>query len=322
MLLDYLSESLSALVNPAKRVYWLYLLSAFVIAVVWLIAADKLSIRNSLKQIFSTKVWLSRSAIADYCVLFINSLLMIKLSGFLLAKSAVAYFLYEFFHSSFNGLSWVNHQIPLWLLTLVFTLFLFVLDDFTKYWLHRWLHTNPLLWKFHQVHHSATSLNPFTVFRTHPLEAVLFSVRGAIVQGATIALFFYGFGGQLTLVTILGANAFIFMFNIFGSNLRHSPVSLRYWHHLEKIFISPAQHHIHHSIAVEHHNKNYGVVFAVWDWLFGTLHHSCRQTLSYGLAGKVETHNVLKLYFTPFFSSFQLMVKPLSYFKSKYIGEF
>ncbi|MEC7230725.1 MAG: sterol desaturase family protein, partial [Verrucomicrobiota bacterium] len=50
----------------------------------------------------------------------------------------------------------------------LFYLFLFILDDFARYWLHRWLHAIPLLWSFHKVHHSASTLNPFTVFRTHP----------------------------------------------------------------------------------------------------------------------------------------------------------
>ena len=40
---------------------------------------------------------------------------------------------------------------------------------------------------------------------------------------------------------------------------------------LEKIFISPFQHQIHHSDNPAHFNKNLGSKLALWDWLFGTL---------------------------------------------------
>ena len=59
-----------------------------------------------------------------------------------------------------------------------------------------------------------------------------------------------------------------------GSNLRHSHVGIQYWKWVEYIFISPAQHQLHHSIAKEHHDKNFGAALAIWDWLFGSLHHS------------------------------------------------
>jgi hypothetical protein len=54
---------------------------------------------------------------------------------------------------------------------------------------------------------------------------------------------------------------------------------------LEHIVISPAQHQIHHSRAVEHHDKNYGEVLAIWDWMFGTLYvPNGRETIDFGLA--------------------------------------
>lgn len=56
-----------------------------------------------------------------------------------------------------------------------------------------------------------------------------------------------------------------------GANLRHSHVPFRYPPLLERIFISPRQHQIHHSKATEHYDKNMGSKLAIWDWLFGTL---------------------------------------------------
>jgi len=39
---------------------------------------------------------------------------------------------------------------------------------------------------------------------------------------------------------------------------------------LEKIFVTPRYHHIHHSTNAEQHDGNFGVVFSVWDRVFGT----------------------------------------------------
>ena len=78
--------------------------------------------------------------------------------------------------------------------------------------MHKW----HILWALHKVHHSATTLTPMTVFRTHPLEGVIFSFRGAITQAVTISSFIFLFGSNVDLFTVLGANIFTFLFNIFG----------------------------------------------------------------------------------------------------------
>jgi len=185
---------------------------------------------------------------------------------------------------------------------LSFTIFQFTIDDFSKYIVHRFMHKWPVLWALHKVHHSATVLTPMTVFRTHPLEGIIFSLRSAITQAIGISLFFYLFGNLVSLYTIVGVNVFVFVFNILGSNLRHSHIGIRYWKWLEYIFISPAQHQLHHSVAFEHHDKNFGAALAVWDWLFGSLHHSVEfETLHLGIKKdqKETTHNLRNLYFDP-----------------------
>ena len=49
--------------------------------------------------------------------------------------------------------------------------------------------------------------NSCTVFRTHPLEGVVF-IKGAFTQAISISLVFL-FGPQVDIATILGANIFI-----------------------------------------------------------------------------------------------------------------
>jgi sterol desaturase/sphingolipid hydroxylase (fatty acid hydroxylase superfamily) len=68
-------------------------------------------------------------------------------------------------------------------------------------------------------------------------------------------------------------------------NFHHSHIWLRFGAFWERIFISPAQHQIHHSLNPIHHNKNYGEVLAIWDWIFGTLYvPKSQEVISVGIA--------------------------------------
>lgn len=281
---------------------------ALVIAFVWLLAVKKQGITQSFQQVFNRNVWLSASARADYLIMAINSVFMLIISPKLLEKTVVAFFIFNGLHNLIASKQGIFQSLSEWQIALLFTSVIFIVDDFARYWLHRWLHTIPMLWAFHQVHHSATTLNPFTVFRSHPVEAILFSIRGALVQGVVVATFIYFFGDKVTLTTVLGANIFNFLFNALGSNLRHSPVSIRYWKSVERYFMSPAQHHIHHSYAPEHIDKNYGVVFSVWDRWFKSISYSEKnQKLKYGLNKNQlnKEHRLWTIYFVPFLMGFK-----------------
>lgn len=165
------------------------------------------------------------------------------------------------------------------------TFVLFATADFTTYWVHRLHHERRRLWPFHAVHHSAEVMTPITLYRKHPVYDVFSTAAKGVLGGAAQGLLLAVFVDSISISLIAGANAAYFLFNLAGSNLRHSHIWLGYGPILSRIFISPAQHQIHHSTAPEHFDKNYGEVFAVWDWVFGTLYvPSERQTLRFGLA--------------------------------------
>jgi sterol desaturase/sphingolipid hydroxylase (fatty acid hydroxylase superfamily) len=106
-----------------------------------------------------------------------------------------------------------------------------------------------------------------------------------VIVGAVQALMLWLLLGKIDIITIGTANAGYVIFNAAGSNLRHSHIWLSYGPRWEHIFISPAQHHIHHSSDKKHFNKNYGEVFAFWDWMFGTLYVTDGQEhLTFGVA--------------------------------------
>lgn len=292
---------LTQFIDPAKRLYWGYLLAAALIAVAWAALERRRGNDDVLHALFSRRTWFSRSAWADCRVLLINSVILGVVAPRLLGSAAVAAALFTLLHEAFGGRPSLMPGLPGWTIATAFTVWLFVVDDFARYWVHRLLHTVPALWAFHKVHHSATTLNPLTVVRTHPVEGMIFAIRSALVVGFCIAVFVFAFGDRVSLVMVLGANVFKFLFNILGSNLRHSEIPLGYWRWLEKLLISPAQHQVHHSDSPEHHDRNFGVVFAVWDAMFGTLCHSERgQSLTYGLGpGCPDPHGLKSLYFTP-----------------------
>ena len=274
-MLEYIEDIFHHFVDPKKRVFLGYILLSIAIALFWLVFFKKKGLKSAFYKVFDKKILLSGSAISDYKMFLINRVLMLILSPYLLTQLAVATFLYYSLLSlPVSGLISFLNDTPTIIVAMLFTFVFFAFDDFTKYWVHRWMHKWPILWALHKVHHSAETLNPITVYRTHPLEGILFSFRGAISQGIVLSMFFFIFGDKVDLVTILGVNFLVFSFHVAGSNLRHSHIDIKYWVWLEKILISPAQHQLHHSLDERHYDKNFGAALAIWDWIFGSLHHS------------------------------------------------
>ena len=172
----------------------------------------------------------------------------------------------------------------LWQIALATLIIILTLDfcTFIEHWMH---HESKVLWPFHAVHHSAEIMTPLTVTRQHPVYLAIRMPILSLVYGVVQALMLWLFVGRVDPWIIGGANAGFVLFNFFGSNFRHSHIWISYGPVLEHIFISPAQHHIHHSREVKHFNKNYGEIFAFWDWMFGTLYiPKGHEKITYGLA--------------------------------------
>ena len=318
---DYLYGLVESFTSPQKRVSIVYLVSAILVALFWATflkrRLSRQEILETIRRIFSKEIWFSVSARADYYLLFINKFVMAVATPFLLSRIVVTTFLYYLFYQNFGSVSGVLSEMPAWVAPASYTVFLFLIDDFSRYVVHRAMHQIPILWAFHKVHHTAEYLTPFTVFRTHPIEGFIFSLRSTLVQAIAISLFVYLFGSKIDLLAIYGVNVFLFIFNVAGANLRHSHIPISYGIYLEKLFISPAQHQIHHSKAPQHHNKNFGVILAVWDWVGSSLclARGVRE-FEYGLSGNSQryTHGIWYLYVSPFKEVGQyllLKLKPL-----------
>ncbi|WP_151951114.1 sterol desaturase family protein [Aliarcobacter butzleri] len=255
--------ALEYLVNPSKRLFWIYLLSSIFLAIVYFYITKK----NS-RLITSSKLWLHPSAKLDYYYFFLSYFInILLLVPFIVSAKTVAlfvnkelYFYFDYYDNSFFSYKQI---------VLMYTISIFVVSDFTRYWLHRFLHTIPFLWEFHKIHHSAKVLTPITFYRVHPVENFLFGLRYSLSVGFVTGVFIYFFGAKVDIYMVFGVNIILFVFSLFGSNLRHSHIPFSYGEFIEKWLLSPKQHQIHHD--KKHFNKNFGGYIAIWDRLFGSL---------------------------------------------------
>ena len=102
-------------------------------------------------------------------------------------------------------------------------------------------------------------------------------------------------------MTVFGASVGVVIFHSLGSNLRHSHVKIRYPKIIERILISPGQHQIHHSTEKKHFDKNFGVAFAIWDLMFGSLVLSEKASHKFGLKTQFGSkQGIMHLYIEPF----------------------
>jgi sterol desaturase/sphingolipid hydroxylase (fatty acid hydroxylase superfamily) len=241
--------------------------------------SKKRRIKNPFHYVFPNHIYLTASAFVDYQIylitfVFINYLhrviplgpnqLCLNLSQGLTSM----HFLWGIkFHTS-------QHLLPTFFLT-----FLAVLSTdlaFTVY--HIAAHKVPFLWKFHRIHHSATSPNILASARLHPFESFLdwnFRVLFLNLCLGVESYFFDIVPMKLFFIIMIARDVF--------NHFRHSHIWLSFGK-LDYFFSSPALHQIHHSSDPKHFNKNFSSFFSFLDWIFGTLYvpHS-QETITWGL---------------------------------------
>lgn len=268
--LEWMDQFLAPIDEPGSRLFHWNIIVAFLLVCAWLLVNfgwRALPAKVS-QTVFRKKYWWNRSTKFDYQIYFLNSLFKVAIFiplldfSFLIAKT-IANFLYKL---SPEHISWNMSPLPLF----AFTVVAFVWDDFLRFFHHLLMHKSALLWRFHSVHHSAKVLTPVTLYRAHPIESAIATFRNSISLGVVTGVFVFCFAKPLTLWTLLGVNIFGFLFNLLGANLRHSHIPIGFGKWIETFLISPKQHQMHHSSAMEHRDKNFGVSLAIWDKLFGS----------------------------------------------------
>lgn len=131
---------------------------------------------------------------------------------------------------------------------------LLVIEDFAGYWYHRWAHKS-FYWSIHEVHHSSIDVDWLSGVRNHIIE----SAAPVTINAFAFFLFF----GDIRIAEIAGA--LVTFHGIYEhSNVKHKLGWLQY------IILSAEMHRCHHLSDKRFQSTNYGLIFSVWDWIFGT----------------------------------------------------
>lgn len=176
------------------------------------------------------------------------------------------------------------HAAPVHLELNAFTFLLaFLVADLTYYWEHRCAHRVPWLWRlYHAQHHSSPDYTIATAYRVSFLNQIL---SPAFYLPAVLL----GFSPLL----ILGFQLVCFHYQAWLHTEMIGPLGF-----LDKVFNTPANHQIHHSIDARHRDRNFGAVLMIWDQLFGT-YAPPAPALKYGIPGVPAPQSWLRIYLNP-----------------------
>lgn len=163
---------------------------------------------------------------------------------------------------------------------LVYWVALLVAEDFLYYWLHRVDHSCRLFWAVHVTHHSAEEFNFSVGFRSsvfQPAYRFIFFIPLALAGFAVPDIFFIYSATQL-----------------YGI-LLHTELNIKFGV-IGQILVTPIHHSIHHGSNKEYLDKNLGMVFIVWDKLFGT-YAPLTVPVRYGLTKRLQNRDAINLVF-------------------------
>ena len=290
--IEYSLAPIGYIFSANQRIYWLYLLSAIVLMLLsaWY---SKKRLLPLLQASLKKKYWFNHSTSIDIKWIILNQMLAVLLIlPILTGQITWSITTYKLLLAWFGDGEFVNW--PSEYVTLCFTIVLFTVDDFSRFFIHYCYHKVPFLWRFHAIHHSAKIMTPLTLYRIHFVEYAINSARALLITGTVGGIFMYLFNGKIGLFEVLGVSLLTMLFNLAGANLRHSHIWLSFGK-FERIFISPAQHQIHHSSAKHHLDKNFGSALAIWDRLFGSwLSSSNQEVKKYGLYQQSSPQSIKK----------------------------
>ena len=296
-----MKEALLYVTYQEERLYYPYLLSSIAI-VIALYAAKNKNLKGVLSYLFPLKRYWHIGTFNDAFLLILNHILnTVFVLPFVISGIKLGYYIQEIMNENIFYSSFTFNEPTL---AIIYAVCFFVVNDFSRFYIHYLLHKIPFLWEFHKVHHSAEIMSPITLYRSHPVEAVLNQLRGILISGLVTGIFLWISPYQLPAYMVWGVHFGTFIFNLLGANLRHSHVWWSFGPKLEKLFISPAQHQIHHSNKQEHYDKNMGSELAVWDYLFKTLYitKQKKENIKFGISPEEtkEHRNILSILFSPF----------------------
>lgn len=181
---------------------------------------------------------------------------------------AIYYDIYDHYH-----LFKIENAWYIWILLLLAT-------DLVWYWYHRLGHEINILWAAHIVHHHSEEFNYTAAMRITVFQALIRTCFWSILP-------LIGFPPSMVIPVLLLHGIYSFF--------THTRLIGRLGF-IEKIFITPSHHRVHHASDEKYLDKNYGDIFVFWDKLFGTFKQE-EEEPHYGIVHPLESYSFLWQHF-------------------------
>ena len=160
--------------------------------------------------------------------------------------------------------------------TLPWFLFAVLITDFIWYFYHKSGHRINLFWGAHIIHHQSEDYNYSVALNLTPFQVIvrilfwsvmpILGFTPKVVLGTHLVIGLYQFLLHTTLIPKLGI--------------------------IEKLFVTPSHHRVHHGSNPEYIDKNYGGVLIIWDKIFGTFEEE-KSEVSYGITKDINSRDFL-----------------------------
>lgn len=290
---DRLFAVFNMLLSPSSTLSLISLTLAFLIGSSFIAlrhgVRGEINFRAVLREFFPRHIWRSQSVKLDLKYLLANVCLFSLLVPYtILTEYAVSTAIGNGLTSLFGEAG--GPILPIGLCAIIMTLLLYLAYEF-GYWLdHSLSHRIDWLWEFHKVHHSATVLVPFTNWRVHVVDSIVFNNIMILVVGITHAVAGYALGYKMSGLEWYGSNALLVTYLYLYMHLQHTHLWIATTGTAGRIVMSPAHHQIHHSNDPKHFDRNFGAGLAVWDWVFGTLYVPQKQNENLTLGVSDDSH--------------------------------
>jgi sterol desaturase/sphingolipid hydroxylase (fatty acid hydroxylase superfamily) len=260
-----------------------------------------LSFRSFLNYCFPWSEWERVSVRVDVAIYLIGKLLNPAIHAVVFTcTGALAYYVGRYLDSFGSPATKAKGGI---LTVLVLSVLFLVVWDLAEYVSHFLEHKIPFLWEFHKVHHSAAVLTPLTQARSHPIERILGGTSVALFVGLTAGFVGHFYSFSVVELMSMAATASSVGYLLVLQSIHHTQFSVSFGP-LERVFISPRMHQLHHSAKQEHWDKNMANKLSIWDWCFRTGFIPKKgERLQFGSGcadDDVALESVLSCYFLPF----------------------
>lgn len=171
-----------------------------------------------------------------------------------------------------------EHRFYEWHNQIWYWVVLLIAQDFMFYVLHVADHYIRIFWAVHVTHHSSEEFNLTVGFRSSVFQP----------------LYRFAYFIPLALAGFRGVDI-MFMYSatqIYGILVHTQTVGKLGF--LEYFMVTPSHHRVHHGSNPEYLDRNMGMVFIIWDRLFGTFTPET-VTVRYGLTQNIDTHHPVKM---------------------------